>query len=111
MVPEATPGLEAPAGNSSVISCTPIASPLIQAGLAALKASGVSFVFVLGYPDYYTRYGFHPATPHQLIAPHPIPAEYADAWMVQELQAGALDANEGRIQCSDILNKPQYWGP
>jgi putative acetyltransferase len=38
-----------------------IGGKLIKSGLQVLSESGVDLVFVLGYPEYYPRYGFEPA--------------------------------------------------
>ncbi|NER84453.1 MAG: N-acetyltransferase, partial [Leptolyngbya sp. SIO1D8] len=38
-----------------------IGGQLIQTGLQLLSKAGVALVFVLGYPDYYSRHGFAPA--------------------------------------------------
>jgi putative acetyltransferase len=86
-----------------------IGGELIKSGLHALLRSGVMLVFVLGYPEYYQRYGFIPAGGQNLQAPFPIPAEHADAWMVQALQPGLLGTLRGKVMCADTLNKPEYW--
>ena len=86
-----------------------VGGDLIRQGLEQLASSGVGLVFVLGYPAYYTRFGFEPATRLGLLAPHPIPAEYPDAWMVQALQPGLLDQVQGTIQCARALNNPKHW--
>jgi putative acetyltransferase len=41
-----------------------VGGALIKASLAQLQADGHALVFVWGHPDYYTRFGFHPAIPH-----------------------------------------------
>lgn len=82
---------------------------LIEAGLDRLTAAGVGLVFVLGDPAFYTRFGFAPAGERGLEAPYPVPAEYADAWMVQALQPGAGGAASGRVVCADRLMDPRYW--
>ncbi len=82
---------------------------LINTGLDALRKSGIKLVFVLGHPEYYPRCGFTPAGIHGLEAPYPIPAEHADAWMVQELCPGILDAEKGRVECSVSLQRPEHW--
>ncbi|MFC2162853.1 GNAT family N-acetyltransferase [Candidatus Altiarchaeota archaeon] len=82
---------------------------LILEGLRILKERGVELVFVLGYPDYYTRHGFAPAFPHGYTAPYPIPEENHDAWMIQELSPGAVKRYEGKIICAEKLDKPKYW--
>lgn len=82
---------------------------LVREGLQQLKASGVSLVFVLGYPAYYARFGFVPAGARGLEAPFYIPEKNPGAWKVQELYSGMIEKVEGRIECADVLNHPKYW--
>lgn len=86
-----------------------IGSRLIQQGLERLRAAGVELVFVLGYPGYYSRHGFTPAGVLGLDAPHPIPPEHADAWMVQALHAGVIGSVKGQVVCAATLNDPKHW--
>mgnify|MGYP001825604883 CR=1 FL=1 len=86
-----------------------IGGQLIREGLKQLASSGVELVFVLGYPDYYTRFGFQTAGIAEFEAPYPIPSEHADAWMVQELKPGFIGRIKGRVQCSEVLDQPQHW--
>jgi putative acetyltransferase len=86
-----------------------IGGALIQHGLQALTASKIDLVFVLGYPDYYTRHGFEPAGRLGWDAPYPIPPQNADAWMVQPLRPGVLGEYRGRVICADKLDRPKYW--
>jgi len=82
---------------------------LINDGLERLTAAGVGLVFVLGDPAFYTRFGFAPAGEQGLEAPHPVPPEHADAWMVQALQPGVGGQVSGRVVCADSLMDPKYW--
>lgn len=82
---------------------------LINEGLRQLKSSGVTLVFVLGHPGYYPRCGFVPAGRLGFEAPYPIPAEHAEAWMVQDLSGEGFGKVTGKVQCSDVLNQPQHW--
>lgn len=86
-----------------------IGGALIREGLNQLAESGVDLVFVLGHPHYYPRFGFQTAGLLGFEAPYAIPLEHANAWMVQELKAGGIGNNQGRIQCSEVLNQPQHW--
>ena len=86
-----------------------IGGRLIQEGIQRLEASEVALVFVLGDPGYYKRHGFAPAGVRGLDAPYPVPAEHADAWMVQALQPGILGHVRGQLLCADALDDPRYW--
>ncbi|MBW2554385.1 MAG: N-acetyltransferase [Deltaproteobacteria bacterium] len=86
-----------------------IGGTLIGRGLQILTKSGVDLVFVLGHPEYYTRYGFKPAGHLGFEAPYSIPDEHADAWMVQALQPGVIGSISGKVICADALNKPEHW--
>lgn len=86
-----------------------VGAQLIKKGLTLLKESGVELVFVLGHPGYYPRCGFVPAGVLGYEAPYNIPEEYAGAWMVQELCSGVIGRVRGKLQCSDVLNKPEHW--
>ncbi|MCU7892946.1 MAG: N-acetyltransferase [Candidatus Thiodiazotropha sp. (ex Ustalcina ferruginea)] len=86
-----------------------VGGALVREGLNQLAESGVDLVFVLGHPGYYPKFGFQTAGVLGYEAPYPILSEHADAWMVQALKAGVIGTIEGKVQCSDILNQPQYW--
>jgi len=82
---------------------------LISEGLTILKKQGFELVFVLGHPDYYSRFGFIPAGLEKFQAPYPIPPKHAGAWMVQELQPGILTNSSGKVVCAAALDDPRYW--
>jgi len=86
-----------------------IGSQLIKEGLRRLVDQGVGLVFVLGYPDYYSRFGFEPAGQLGFDAPYPIPEKDADAWMVKALKPDVLRPLKARVVCADVLMKPEYW--
>lgn len=86
-----------------------IGSLLIQTGLRELQEHGVDLVFVLGYPDYYSRFGFKPAGAQGLEAPYPVPPQNADAWMVKELTPETIENCKGTVCCSNALDHPKYW--
>jgi putative acetyltransferase len=86
-----------------------IGGELIKKGLHLLKESGIDLVFVLGHPGYYPRYGFKTAGHLGFEAPYPIPAEVADAWMVQAFREDVIGSVSGKIICADALNKPKHW--
>ncbi|QEG39400.1 hypothetical protein UC8_13890 [Roseimaritima ulvae] len=84
-------------------------SRMVKDGFAHLEEAGVELVFVLGYPDYYSRFGFAPAGARGFQAPYPILPKNADAWMVHELSPGAIKKYDGTVRCSKALDQPQYW--
>jgi len=86
-----------------------IGGKLINTGLQILSELGTDLVFVLGYPEYYTRFGFKPATCLGFEAPYPIPTEHEDAWMVKSLRSEEISLISGKIFCANALNKPEYW--
>jgi putative acetyltransferase len=86
-----------------------VGGALVRAGLSQLESDGVALVFVLGHPGFYPRYGFRPAGALGFEAPYPIPAEHAGAWMVRELEPGAIANSAGKVRCADALNHPELW--
>ena len=86
-----------------------IGARLIRTGLNRLLANGTGFVFVLGYPGYYSRHGFTPALAQGFHAPYPIPDEHTEAWMVQPLGRTATASFNGRVVCARALDDPRYW--
>jgi predicted N-acetyltransferase YhbS len=86
-----------------------VGSQLVRRGLTDLSESECELVFVLGHPGYYPRFGFQPAGCLGFSAPHPIPEENSDAWMVLELRQGTIGNLSGTVQCADALNAPQHW--
>ncbi len=87
-----------------------IGGELIKAGLGILKERGTELVFVLGHMEYYPKFGFIPdAGRLGFSAPYPIPEKHANAWMVQALGARSIEEYQGKVICSDELNKPEHW--
>ncbi len=86
-----------------------VGGKLISAGVDILVQNDVSLAFVLGYPDYYTRYDFEPARGFGLYAPYPIAEKNSDAWMVRELQSGVIGSLSGTVHCAETMDHPQYW--
>lgn len=82
---------------------------LIEQGLKQLREAGMDLVFVLGHPSYYPKLGFQTAGALGFRAPYPIPDKHTDAWMVQALKEGVIGHVSGKVQCSTVLNQPQYW--
>lgn len=74
-----------------------IGGRLVEAGLAACRQAGFAAVVVLGYPEYYPKFGFVPASTRRLRCAYDAPDE---AFMVLELRAGALSGVSGLVRYS-----------
>lgn len=72
-----------------------IGSDLVRVGLATCRAIRRPVVFVLGHPEYYPRFGFRPAPPLGLRFKGP---EFDPAFMVAELEPGALAGRTGEVR-------------
>ena len=92
--------------NLSILGLAPVAvlpnyqrqgigTLLIREGLKECGRSGFQAVVVLGYPDFYSRFGFIPASRKSLGCEYDVPDE---AFMVLELESGALQDCSGTVK-------------
>lgn len=81
---------------------------LVEEGLARLKAQGVALVLVLGDPAYYGRLGFLPE--RDVLAPYPLPDEWATAWQSVRLDTVA-GRPAGRLVLPRPWMRPELWLP
>lgn len=72
-----------------------IGKALINTALKKARELGFKSVIVLGYPDYYVKFGFKQSSIWNIRAPFEVPEE---ALMAVELQKGALEYAAGVIQ-------------
>ena len=72
-----------------------VGAALIEAALARLRSAGFPFVVVLGHHEYYTRFGFVPASRHGLRCEWDVPDE---SFMVHVLDPAATAAAAGLIR-------------
>jgi len=86
-----------------------IGGKLIEHGVKVLAQAKIDLVFVLGYPDFYSRHGFTPAGKYGFEASYPILEKNADAWMVRALRPNVVGQFQGRVVCAQALDKPEYW--
>ncbi|MEX0329782.1 MAG: GNAT family N-acetyltransferase [Puniceicoccaceae bacterium] len=87
-----------------------IGGKLIRAGNQMLKEAGTELVFVLGHPEYYPKHGYdRVAIREGFNAPYPIPEEYHEAWMVQQLNGNALETCSGKVICCEVLMDERHW--
>ena len=72
-----------------------IGSQLVRAGLEECRRLGHEIIVVLGHPAYYPRFGFVLARPKGIDCEFEVPEE---AWMILELQEGALAGRRGKVR-------------
>lgn len=71
-----------------------IGGQLIAEGNRLCKIAGFDFVFVLGHPTYYPKFGFNPTAPFGIRSQYDVPDE---VFMVCELTPGSLANKKGMI--------------
>ncbi|MDC0308041.1 MAG: N-acetyltransferase [Planctomycetaceae bacterium] len=71
-----------------------IGSELVTAGLNICREQGWDAVVVLGYPEFYPRFGFVPASQFKIGCEYDVPDE---VFMLVELNTGALDGCWGTV--------------
>ena len=64
-----------------------IGSELVQTGVARIKEGGCPYIIVLGYPEYYSRFGFEPASRFGIRSEWDVPDE---AFMILMLDRKAM---------------------
>jgi len=79
-----------------------IGSQLVKQGLEECQRLGHKVVIVIGYPMYYTRFGFSSATAKGLSAPFPVPDE---AFMILEIVPGTLDSISGMVKYPPVFDE------
>ncbi len=72
-----------------------IGSALVTEGLQRAKLTVFPAVVVLGYPDYYPRFGFATAREKGIECPYPA---HEEAYMVKELYPGAINSLQGKVK-------------
>lgn len=78
-----------------------IGSQLVRAGLRACRERKVGAVVVLGYPDYYRRFGFLPASRFCIACEYDVPD---DVFMALELEDGYLSDVTGTVRYHEAFN-------
>jgi len=54
-----------------------IGSELVQTGIAKIRDGGCPYIIILGYPEYYARFGFEPASKYGISSEWDVPDERA----------------------------------
>jgi putative acetyltransferase len=69
-----------------------IGSKLIEAGNRKLKDAGCPFIIVVGHADYYSRFGFTPASEHRIKCEWDVPD---DVFMLLVLDEAKMEGASG----------------
>lgn len=78
-----------------------IGSALVIEGLEQCRQLGFAGVVVLGYPEYYPRFGFSTSSMFGIDSEYEVPEE---VFMAIELQPGALGGKTGRVKFHPAFN-------
>ena len=85
-----------------------IGSALVRTGFERLKRDGVAWVYVLGDPAYYGRFGFEPE--EEVGPPYALPEEWRGAWQSIPLRDGQSPLR-GKLSVPPPWQQPALWGP
>jgi len=83
-----------------------IGSKLIKDGFNQLKEQGFFKVLVLGYPDYYKKFGF--VQEADIKAPYIIPDHCMAAWQSVQL-LGGQHSLAGTLKVPSVWQRPELW--
>ena len=72
-----------------------VGTALVREGIQRCRANGADAVVVLGYADYYPRFGFLPASRWGIRSEYDVPD---DVFMALELKDGCLTGRSGTIR-------------
>ena len=100
--------LLAPLGVLPAFQKQGVGSALVRQGLARLKEMGIRQVFVLGDPNYYSRFGFE--AEQQVKPPYPLPQQWQGAWLSM-LPGGRRPLAGGRCILPEAWMQPDLWLP
>ncbi len=85
-----------------------IGSALVLEGRRLLTNDGVVSIYVLGDPNYYSRFGFIPEG--EVLPPYPLPEEWRCAW--QSLNLHRLNRPlHGKLRIPSAWAEPALWAP
>jgi putative acetyltransferase len=79
-----------------------IGSMLLKEGLKECKSKGYDVVVVLGYPEFYTRFGFTLSMEYGIKSEYVVPP---DIFMVKELRNGALMGKSGTAKFHPLFSE------
>ena len=85
-----------------------IGSALVHSGLRQLENANIGYVFVLGDPAYYSRFGFK--TEGKVATPYLLPIEWREAW--QSIKLCDVEASlEGMLSVPGPWRQNDLWVP
>ncbi len=79
-----------------------IGNAMVEEGINRCREAGFDAMVVVGYPEYYGRFGFSPASGYHLECEYEVPD---DVFMALELRTSALAEAEGMILYHDAFNR------
>ncbi len=85
-----------------------VGTAIVRAGLQLLEKSDVKWIYVLGDPAYYSRFGFQPDG--KVAPPYELPAEWRGAWQSLGLH-GAKPLIAGKFLVPPPWRKKALWLP
>jgi putative acetyltransferase len=85
-----------------------LGSAIVRNGLQRLENVGVTHVYVLGDPAYYSRFGFTPEA--NVTPPYPLPAQWRGAWQSTGL-SNAEALRHGELSVPQPWLQPALWAP
>ena len=95
-----------PLAVTPVLQKQGIGSALVQTGFNKLKNSKIGYVFVLGDPAYYSRFGFK--AEDKVATPYPLPPEWREAWQSIKLP-DAEAPHEGELIVPEPWRQIALW--
>ena len=84
-----------------------IGTALVQAGFERLKDDGINWVYVLGDPNYYGRFGFK--MENDVAPPYPLPDEWQDLGAWQSMTMDDVPALKGKLDVPAPWQHKKYW--
>ena len=85
-----------------------VGSALVRDGLRRLKDAGMTHVFTLGDPAYYSRFGFKPD--NDVAPPYPLPEEWRSAWQSLNL-SDDRPPQRGTLSVPPAWRRKELWAP
>ena len=83
-----------------------IGSALVQAGFKQMANAKIGYIFVLGDPAYYSRFGFK--AEEKVSTPYPLPTEWRGAWQSIQL-CNAEAPHEGELSVPEPRRQIALW--